>query len=219
MQAYKALIRWKKGNPGNYSNIIRTSIRCGISNNPRQLTLEQMQSGEAYCCYRKRLLRDSAPGLRKVHQRNCLIRAEYKKQPEKVRSIKAQMERESQRKMWFFINRSQKDPRCGAFHQVKRIVNGVEKESEGQVECEDFIFEENEFRFQLAAEAPISSTKLIEQLGYLGNSEVAQQLIEKKFDIPDEIDDATALILEEIGNIGVQLTNGEVTIEITPEEF
>ena len=33
------------------------------------------------------------------------------------------------------------------------------------------------------------------------------------------MDDATALILEEIGKIGVQLTNGEVTVTISPEEF
>ena len=37
-------------------------------------------------------------------------------------------------------------------------------------------------------------------------------MIEGSFQIPDEIDDAKALILEEIGKIGVQLTNGEVTI-------
>ena len=39
------------------------------------------------------------------------------------------------------------------------------------------------------------------------------------FDIPDEVDDATAMILEEIGEIGIQLTNGEITVEITKEEF
>ena len=71
----------------------------------------------------------------------------------------------------------------------------------------------------LAMEAPITSSMLIEQLGYLGDSEIAQQLVEGRYDIPNELDDATALILQEIGRVGIQLTNGEVTIKITPEEF
>ena len=74
-------------------------------------------------------------------------------------------------------------------------------------------------RFELAAQAPISSTKRIDQLGYWGDSEIANQLVEGTYKIPDEVDDATALILEEIGRIGVKLSDGEVTVTIPPEEF
>jgi len=219
MWAYKALIRWKKGNPCNQTNIIRMAIRREICDDPRQMTLEQMQAGEAYARNRKRLLRDLAPGLRKVHLRNCLMRAEHAKDETKAKGIKAKMEREGQKKMWYFINRSQKDLRSGAFHVVERVVDGVVQESTDQEETEQFIFDEAEMRFQLAAEAPIESTKLIEQLGYLGDSEIAKQLIEGRYEIPDELDDATALLLQEIGRVGVQLTNGDITITITPEEF
>jgi hypothetical protein len=66
---------------------------------------------------------------------------------------------------------------------------------------------------------PISRIKLIDQLGYLGDSKIAQKIIKGTFDIPDEIDNATTLILEEIGKIGVQLSNGKVKIEITKEEL
>ena len=81
------------------------------------------------------------------------------------------------------------------------------------------IFDENEYRFQLANNAPISKTLLLERLGYLVDTELAAQIVEGKFEAPDELDDATCLILEEIGRLGVQLTNGEVTITITKEEF
>ena len=65
-------------------------------------------------------------------------------------------------------------------------------------------------RFELAAQAPISGgTTLIDQLGYLGDSEIARQIIEATYDIPDEVDDVTALILEEIGRIGVKLSPTE----------
>ena len=114
--------------------------------------------------------------------------------------------------MWYFINRSQKDPRSGAFHFVQRVVDDVVEESTCQEETEDFIFGEAEMRFQLAMEAPISSSKLIEQLGYLGDSDVVQQLVEGCYDIPEELDDATTLILEEIARVSVKLTNGEIEI-------
>ena len=123
--------------------------------------------------------------------------------------------------MWYFINRSQKDPRSKAVHIVQRVSaeDGTIEDSTTKEDTEDFIFAENEYRFQLANDAPISSTKLIEQLGYLADSDIAQQIVEGSFEIPDELDDATALIPDEIGQIGVQLSNGEVTIKITAEEF
>jgi len=86
-------------------------------------------------------------------------------------------------------------------------------------DTEDFVFAKIEYRFQLVNDAPISSTKLIKKLGYLADSDIARQLVEGSFVIPDELDDATVLILEKIDRIGDQLSNGEVIIEITAEEF
>ena len=219
MWAYRALICWKKGLPGNHSNIIRTSIRRGISDNPRQMTLEAMEAGLEYAKGRKRNLRELAPGLRKVHLRDRAMDAEHAKDTKRAKEIKAKMEREGNSKMWYFINRSQKDPRCGSFHLVQRMVDGEVQDSTCQEDTEDFIFEEAKMRFQLAAEAPISSSTLREQLGYLANIEIAQQLVEGRYELPEDLDDATTLLLQEIGRVGIQLTNGEVKIDISPEEF
>ena len=56
-------------------------------------------------------------------------------------------------------------------------------------------------------DTPIASTYLITKLDNLAATEIAQQIVEGAFDIPDEIDEATAEILKEIGSMGVQLTN------------
>ena len=66
-------------------------------------------------------------------------------------------------------------------------------------------------------DAPISLIDLIQKLGSLTDTEITQQIIESTFDIP--VDEATAEILEEIGSMGIQLTNGSFSINITPEEF
>ena len=93
------------------------------------------------------------------------------------------------------------------------------QDSASKVETKKFIFEETEYRFQLAGDALISKTKLLEQREYPLDTQITQQLIEGKFDISDDIDDVTALILEEIGRVGVQVFNGNVAIDISSDEF
>ena len=101
----------------------------------------------------------------------------------------------------------------------KVTADGLVKESTTQEETEEMIFEETDCRFQLAMDAPISSTDLLSKLGNLAHTEIAQQIIEGTFDIPEEIDEATAEILEDIGSMGIRMTNGSVSIPISPEEF
>ena len=92
-------------------------------------------------------------------------------------------------------------------------------ESGSKEETENMIFEETEFRFKLAADAPISTTELIHKLGHLADTDIAAQIAESNYNIMEDIDDKTRAIIEEIGALGVELTNGKVCIIITPEEF
>ena len=68
MQAYQALVRWKKGNTKNNSNIIRTALRRGIPN-PRAMSLEKMEEGVVYAKARKRVYQTTHPQLRQDHLR------------------------------------------------------------------------------------------------------------------------------------------------------
>ena len=158
--------------------------------------------------------------LRKDYLKEKLVEAVATGKTKKALDLRKKMTREENTKMWFCINRSQRDPRGKAITTVqKQLKDGTIVESSGKEETESMIFDENEYRFQLANNAPISKTLLLERLGYLVDTELAAQIVEGKFEAPDELDDATCLILEEIGRLGVQLTNGEVTITITKEEF
>ena len=88
---------------------------------------------------------------------------------------------------------------------------------EDMVRC---IQEETEVRFQLAHSAPITQTSLARKLGYLSDTEVAAQILDGTYDIPDEVDDATVVLLEEIARLGLQLVNGKgEKFVVTPEDF
>ena len=51
------------------------------------------------------------------------------KNAEKVKGIKATTQHEGQKKMWYFISRSQKDPHSAAPYVVQRMVDGIIQES------------------------------------------------------------------------------------------
>ena len=79
------------------------------------------------------------------------MKAEASNDEVRTRCIKVKMEREGQKKMWYFINQSQKDPRSKAVHIVQRVLaeDGTIKDFTTKEDTEDFIFAENEYRFQL----------------------------------------------------------------------
>ena len=68
MQAYQALVCWKKGGCHNGSNIIGTALCRGIPN-PRQLLIEHMEEGGVHAKVQKRALRDTSSAHRKAHLR------------------------------------------------------------------------------------------------------------------------------------------------------
>ena len=57
------------------------------------------------------------------------------------------------------------------------MVIGTAEDLTSKEETEQFIFEETEQRFQLAANALIETTKHMKKLGYLANSEIAEQIL------------------------------------------
>ena len=82
------------------------------------------------------------------------------------------------------------------------------------------IQEETEYRSQLAHSAPITQTTLAKKLGFLSDTEIAAQLLDGTFEIPDEVDDATEVLLNEIARLGIQLVNGKGDkFIVTPEDF
>ena len=218
-RSYMELIKCRHGKVRNVGNVMNRARKNGIEH-PRSLTLSQLEDGVALCKHRMHELRKSARGLRRVHLRDCLIRAQDLGNEQKAKGILQIIQREEGRRMWFFINRVTDDPRPGGCLRVERYVDGVLQSystQEGMVGC---IQEETEYRFLLAHSAPITATSLADKLGYLTDEEVARDLFTGNLPIPDDVDDVTALVISEISRLGLEFSSGSgESITISPEEF
>ena len=197
----------------------RNSRTAGIEG-AKGLDTSQIEEDLAHAKAQRKLLQKEAPALRTIEIRTKHLQAIADGKGVKAKQILRKIHAEESKKIWFQIRRAMKAPQGRATMMVQKMTtSGLVKESTTQEETEEMIFGERKYRFQLSMNAPILSTDLIEKLGNFADTKIAQQIIEGIFDTPDEIDEATAEILDEIGSIGIQLTNSSISINIIPEEF
>ena len=206
IHAYLQLIRLKEGKASNASNIVRFSKRTYIER-PAELTMEELEDGLQFCRIRKADLRQQAKGLRKVHLKDCLLDAQSKRQNERAKAFKLKLHQEESKRMWYLIKikRTVIDPHSPSVLKVQRVVEGEIKEDMVQEDVEQTIQQECKVRFLLAHSAPIMNLLLGEKLRYLSDEALAKAIITGTYEIPTDLDPATAMILKEIGKLGMKI--------------
>ena len=194
--AYQTLDRVALGKCRNKGNARRKARRAGLDS--PDLSHEQCLEGITHCNRQIEQLKTQAPGLRKVHLRNCLILADSLDDKEKYNDILRVIEREEQRNIWSSIRRVTNDPQLGAITFVQRetpegIINITDRE-----EMCDEIQTVKERRFELAESASVTRSSLSTSVGFLGNTTFAIDMLRGAVEIPDDIDDTTKLVIEEM---------------------
>ena len=101
--------------------------------------------------------------------------------------------------MWYLIKRTVKDPHSPSVLKVQRVVEGEIKEYTVQEDVEQAIQRECKVRFTLAHSAPIMNLLLGEKLWYLSDKALVKAIKTGTYEIPTDLDPATAMILKEIG--------------------
>ena len=79
---YNDLLKRMDGKTAN-SNILKRAWEAGITN-PKQLTYQQLLDGKRYCKYQLITLKKHANESRRVHLRNCFVRARELKNKDKA---------------------------------------------------------------------------------------------------------------------------------------
>jgi len=135
--------------------------------------------------------------------------AQSKRQNKRAKAIKLKLHREESKRMWYLTKRTVKDPHSPSVLKVQRVVEGEIAEYTVQEDVEQAIQRECKVRFLLAHSAPIMNLLLGEKLRYLSDKALAKAIITGKYDIPTSLNPATAMILKEIGKLGIKIINGD----------
>lgn len=219
-RAYQGLLNalTPDGKSRNASNAYRDALRCGIPT-PRLLSADQCRDGIEACERRLHSLKGQSVGLRKVHLRDSLIRAQEAGDDHKRRDILRIIGREEQKSMWRRINRALDEPSLGAIPFVQREVNGVVVDITDTDEMNNEIQTVTEKRFDLSMSAPITMSSLRTRLGFLSDTDFARHLLAGDVHIPWDVDDVTATILEEVIRLFGLLREGHCEVDLTADQF
>ena len=194
--AYQGLLKIANGTCKNLGTARRRARKEGLDT--YNLTEEQCQDGITCCNRHLAQLKSQAVGLRKVHLQNCLIAAEDARDKERQKAILRVIEREEQKNTWRTIRRVTNEPRLGAITFVQRETHdGIIDITDMEAMCDE-IQNVTERRFALAESAPISNSLLLDKVGFLSNTKFALELLSGVDEIPDDVDHATRLVIEEM---------------------
>ena len=214
--AYILLIKIKSGVARKYTDIsraMRFAARKKITN-PRSLTLEQCQDGLTACKIRQKELRRTSTSLRRQFTQSIVSRATASGDVNRARVMKERMQRERNSSIWKRINKVTRPSRGRACREVQRDIDGRIHTFTTKASVEYHIQQECSSRFQLGHSAPIASTLLGYELQYLQNQELAYSILMGTYEIPPHLDQATQLVLREIGKLGKAVLHGTSPIDI-----
>jgi hypothetical protein len=158
-------------------------------------------------------------GLRKVHLQDSYIRAQESGDDSKCKDILRIIGREEQKLMWRRINRALDKPSLGAIPFVQRLENGLVVDVTATDKMNREIQTVTEKRFNLSMSAPITMSSLRPRLGFLSDTNFANNLLTGDVHIPWDIDDVTATVLEEFIRLFGLLREGHGVVDITADHF
>jgi hypothetical protein len=121
--------------------------------------------------------------------------------------------------MWRRINRALDKPSLGAIPFVQRLENGLVVDVTETDEMNREIQTVTEKRFDLLMSAPITMSSLRTKLGFLSDTDFANNLLTGNIHIPWDVDDVTATVLEEIIRLFGLLREGHSVVDITADHF
>ena len=120
--------------------------------------------------------------MRRQHLKSCLQKANDREDEIAAASILYILHREASKKRWRRVKHSTGKPRCGQVLSVKVDLEDSLEESTEEFSTKDGVFlqvkENLSERFRLAFTAPSSSGALFDVIGFRGDTEAMQQILE-----------------------------------------
>ena len=199
-------------------NMFRDCYRMNIPD-PRQVSYDTICIHIALTNAEISRLAKDAPALRREHLLSLIEDAEEKSDTVRAKAILEILRREAQKKKWRKINYSTRPPRGAAPTCIQ-----VETPSgTSTYRTEEEIFEHSahhlSLRFRHAYSAPIYSSSLLQEVGPLGDTDRAQEILDGTFTYPQDTDVWTTKFFEEAQHTYAMLGNEGIDTAISVSDF
>ena len=195
IKLWSLIVRHHKGCNINTRYIRRIEKKCKLNK-----TLSQSLEGalhklnEATIEYKK--LKKNAYRLRKEFLHELL---EVKTTDKEKRAIKMIMKHEETRRTWRTINKGHGKVRMNGVSAVEVKRNNEYITITEQDEVEEAIMKNNSKRFHLASSTPLMKQSAVQSIGYLGNTYIAEGILNGSFKSAKELEEHTSKFMRFIG--------------------
>ena len=221
-QIYKSLMAYHLGRNKNRGNLKRAARKQGIQK-PFEISMAELKTRLEICSERNNYFRENGPRYRKKH---LLKRAELAREEgrdEAAKKILAIIQREQDKTFWRKINYTCGKVRGGSPTSVQVPREGNDDnvdEHTTQATVHEAIWANIHYkRLYLAEEAPICQGQLRRDFGYNAATRVAADILEGRYDFPEEFDEATRELCEECALIRKIIPKNSVKIKMTKEDY
>jgi hypothetical protein len=129
------------------------------------------------------------------------------------------IKREEQKSIWKRINRATNEPKLGAIPKVQWMEGLQLVDIKDIEEMNAEIQRVTEQRFNLSMSTTITMSSLQEKLEFLLDTKFATNFLSRDVDIPDDVDNVTAMVLREITPLFGTLRSSHQEINLGEEQL
>jgi hypothetical protein len=218
IELWKMIIRKRKGLKISVKRIRRfmskTRIRDALSSDLEQAEILLKEAGKAYKEARK-----SAGVWRNDFLDNLAKAKAEKKRTETAKELKSLVQVEKQRRQARNIKRMRGKLGSGQVTKVYQTdEDGSTKVCDTRTTMIKAFFKENNSRFSQTESTPPMQSPLVEDLGYLAETEMAEQILEGSYEPTKELDHYAQELIHELRRPESVRKKGDITILATSEE-
>ncbi len=175
--------------------------------------------GVEACTQRLKVLKVQAGGLRKVNPHDCLIRAQADGDEASSQEILCTIKQEEQKSIWRRISQVTNKPSLGAIPLVQKMGDGKVINIMETEEMNKEIQVVMEHQFDLSMSTPITMSSLCSKPGFLSDTDFAISLLQGEVHVPDDVDNVTTMVNEEIICLFTTLQDGHAAITLREGQF
>ncbi len=221
-QIYKSLLEYQLGRNKNRGNLKRAARKQGIKE-PFQITIAELKTRMEVCEECNNYFREHGSRYRKKHLLKRVEIAREEGWDKATTKILAIIQREHDKSFWWKMNYTCRKVKGGSPTSVQVPRNGSEdqvNEHTNQATVHEAIWANIHYkRLYLAKVAPICQGQLCLDFRYNAATRAAADILEERYEFPENFDQATRELCEECALIRKIIPKNSVKIKMSKKDY